>query len=81
MKVATKCRRAASFFSKHLTQTREDIGLSKNELSERAGLSQSYLVRLEQGERNPTLETLVRLAHGLEISLVDLVGGIDDVTS
>jgi len=77
MKVATKCKRAATFFSRHLTKTREAVGLSKNELSERAGLSQSYLVRLEQGQRNPTLETLVRLAHGLEIPLVELIGEID----
>jgi len=79
MKVATKCRKAAVFFSKRLTKVREEAGLSKNTLSEKAGLSQSYLVRLEQGERNPTLETLVRLAHGLEIPLSDLLGDLDRV--
>lgn len=81
MKVGTKCKRAATFFPKHLKRIREASGLSKNALSEIAGLSPSYLVRLEKGERNPTLETLIRLAHGLEISLTDLIQGIDDVTS
>ncbi|MFT6179800.1 MAG: transcriptional regulator with XRE-family HTH domain [Akkermansiaceae bacterium] len=81
MKLVIKCRKASTFFSKRLTETREKARLSKNQLSERSGLSQSYLVRLEQGERNPTLETLVRLSHGLEIPLVELVAGIDEVTS
>ncbi|MFW2384569.1 MAG: helix-turn-helix domain-containing protein, partial [Akkermansiaceae bacterium] len=51
MRVSTKCSRAAKFFPSHLTKIREEAGLSKNALSEIAGLSQSYLVLLEQGER------------------------------
>lgn len=81
MRVSTKCSRAAKFFPSHLTKIREEAGLSKNALSEIAGLSQSYLVLLEQGERNPTLETLIRLSHGLGISLVEMIGEIDSVIS
>lgn len=79
MKASTKCEKSADFFAQHLTKLREEAGLSKNALSELAGLSQSYLVLLEKGDRNPTLETLVRLAHGLGISLLELLEGIDQI--
>lgn len=40
-------------------------GLSQKELAERCGLKQSNLCRLENGNGNPSVETLEKIARGL----------------
>ena len=40
-------------------------------------LSASYLSELEHARTKPTLETLVRLAAGYGLSVVDLLAGVD----
>jgi DNA-binding XRE family transcriptional regulator len=41
---------------------RSDHGLSQRELAERLGVSQPRVVELESGEKNPQIETLVKVA-------------------
>ena len=48
-------------------------GLSLNALSARAGLSRQTVAFIEQEERNPTLETLLRMTAVLEVKLEDLI--------
>ena|SRR5580765_6485214 len=52
-----------------LKQEREMRGLSMNLLAERAGLSQQMVSYVEREMRNPTLETLLRMAAALNIDL------------
>jgi transcriptional regulator with XRE-family HTH domain len=59
------CSRVAGI----LRQEREKRGLSMNRVAERAGLSQQMVSYVERGMRNPTLETLLRIAAALEIDL------------
>lgn len=40
-------------------------GMSQKELAERSGLKQSNLCRLENGNGNPSVETLEKIARGL----------------
>lgn len=54
-------------------QTREAQGLSMLAVAERAGLSQQMVSYVERGIRKPSLETLVRIAHVLELDLVELL--------
>lgn len=56
-----------------LRQEREKQGLSMNLVAERAGLSQQMVSYVERGMRNPTLETLLRIAAALEIDLVKVL--------
>ncbi len=51
---------------------REIRGLSQRALAERAGMPYPMIARLELGQTDPRLSTLVRLAEALEIRLVDL---------
>ena len=44
-----------------------------NELATRAGLSQQMVSYVEREMRNPTLETLLRMATALEIELGTLI--------
>lgn len=47
--------------------------LSTNKLSNLAGLSQSYVRKLEKGECRPTIETVELLCHALEVTFEDFV--------
>ena len=57
----------------HLRKTR---GLTQLELSVDSGLSQSFLCDLEAGRRNPSVETLERVAMALGVSLSVLLEGV-----
>lgn len=48
---------------------RERAGLSQRELAERAGTTQSAIARLEAGGVMPTIDSLQRIAHGLDGTL------------
>src|SRR5262245_55746290 len=52
-----------------LRQERERRGLSMNTVAERAGLSQQMVSYVERQMRNPTLETLLRMAAAIETNL------------
>jgi transcriptional regulator with XRE-family HTH domain len=54
---------------------RSGRGLSLDQAARRLGVSRRSLVALEQGRGNPSLSTLLRLAEGYGIGLVDLIGG------
>ncbi|WP_415692698.1 helix-turn-helix domain-containing protein [Gardnerella vaginalis] len=48
-----------------LVMARERAGLTQAELSEKTGISQSDISRLENGSRNPTIALLNRIANAL----------------
>jgi transcriptional regulator with XRE-family HTH domain len=55
-------------FSKALKAERERQELSMNALAQKAGISQQMVSYIERGMRSPSLETLFRLSHALEIN-------------
>lgn len=48
-----------------IIDARKGAGLTQKQLSERTGISQSDISKLETGNANPSLRTLQRLANGL----------------
>lgn len=56
-----------------LREEREKRGLSMNVLAQKAGLSQSIVSLIERDLRNPTLDTLLRIAEVLEIDLGEIL--------
>jgi transcriptional regulator with XRE-family HTH domain len=48
-----------------LRQKREKLGISQEELAERAGVDRTYISILERGLKSPTLETLERICIAL----------------
>jgi SOS-response transcriptional repressor LexA len=49
--------------------------MSSSELARRADISQSYVIEIESGRKNPSLEVLSRLARALDISLSEILSG------
>jgi transcriptional regulator with XRE-family HTH domain len=49
------------------------MGLSLRDLGERAGVSAPMLSQVERGETSPTLAVASRIAHGLDLSLSQLL--------
>jgi transcriptional regulator with XRE-family HTH domain len=56
-----------------LREEREKRGLSMTVVAQRSGLSQSIISLIERDLRNPTLDTLLRIADAIEIDLGDLL--------
>lgn len=52
-----------------VSQARVSAGLTQAELSERTGISQEALSRIERGSGNPTAKTLERIAKALDKKL------------
>lgn len=57
--------------AERIRRLREEKGLSTNKLSTDAGLSQSYVRKLENGECNPTVESLSLICDALGTNIVD----------
>jgi len=57
-----------------LKRLRSQRGLTLAAVSETTGISKSTMSRLETGQRRPSLELLLPLAHAYRVPLDDLVG-------
>ena len=60
-------------FARNLRQWRLARGLSQEELSARAELSQTFLSQIENGNRNVSLDKIEKLAEVLQIDVTDLL--------
>ncbi len=52
-----------------LIEARRASGITQKELSERTGIAQGDISKLETGNANPSLRTLIRLAEGMGMQL------------
>jgi transcriptional regulator with XRE-family HTH domain len=56
-----------------LREEREKRGLSMNVVAQRSGLSHSIVSLIERDLRNPTLDTLLRIAEAIDIDLGEIL--------
>lgn len=61
-------------FGKQLQQYRERAGYSQETLAEQIECSTIFISYIERGEKSPSLDTLLKLANALNIS-IDLLFG------
>lgn len=52
-----------------IIDARKESGLTQKQLSEKTGITQADISRLESGNANPSLHTLQRLASGMNMKL------------
>lgn len=69
---ATERRAEAITFSKAVALLREQQGLSQRALSQRAGLSPSYVQKIERGDVEPSFRTFSQLATALSMSSLEI---------
>ena len=62
-----------------LKTTRKSKKISVYRLSQQSGVSETHIRDLERGDRNPSFDTLNRLAVPLGLSLSELFNESDDV--
>lgn len=60
-------------FGDRLRELRTLFNISQRELASIAGLQRTYISKLENGVKNPTLTTLGKIANSLQISVSELL--------
>jgi transcriptional regulator with XRE-family HTH domain len=63
-------------FGANVRVRREQLGISQEQLAERAGVHRTYVGSVERGERNLSLLNILRIAAALECGAADLLKGI-----
>ena len=67
----------SSGYLKNLKRLRNKKGWSQERLAREAGISYQTLIKIEQDRiKNPKLETLIKIAKALGVSLDKLVGSL-----
>ena len=65
---------------RRLRNYRQRIGLTQEELAERAGVHCTYIGQVERGEKNLTISSLEKISRSLQISISDLFEDIEEFT-
>ena len=63
-------------FGINLKEARNLKGISQEDLALSFGFDRTYISMLERGKRNPSLFTLYKIAHFLDIKVAALVANI-----
>ncbi len=58
---------------KKIMEIRKGKNISQQELALKSDLSQPFISHLEQDKRSPTINTLYKIANGLDIPLKDFL--------
>lgn len=68
----------AEIFGKRITSLRNERGLSSEELSEIISLSEKTIIKLESGQRNPTIPEVAVFGRFFNVSFDYLLGKSED---
>lgn len=69
--------RASAAFGQRMRELRAREALSQDGLAREADVHPTAIGRIERGDREPRLTTILRLAHGLGVEPGELVNGLD----
>ena len=64
--------------SANLKKLRTDGNLSLGQLSELSGVSKVMLSQIEKGESNPTINTIWKIANGLQVTYTSYIHCINE---
>jgi len=59
-------------FGKRVRALRQSMGISQEDLAERASLHRTYIGMIERGEKNITLSNIEKVATALEVTISEL---------
>lgn len=63
-------------FGERIRELRSTAGVSQEELASRCGLHRTYIGSVERGERNVSLQNIVKIARALDVDPGTLVAGL-----
>ncbi len=66
----------ADGFGRNLLRLRKLVRLSQEQLAARAGVHRTEIGLLENGRRVPRLDTIIKLAGGVEVEVAKLLAGL-----
>lgn len=69
--------RLKKVLGRRIKRRRQFLDLSQESLAERAGINRTQISLFENGERMPLTVTLVKLAAALEVSVSQLLVGVE----
>lgn len=58
---------------------RKSRGVTQTELAQTANLNRSFISEIENGHKNISIATLHKIAKALQVTMVTLVEGLDDI--
>lgn len=62
-------------FGNKIRELRNSLGISQEELADKAGLHRTYIGMIERAEKNITLINIEKIANALEVTINDLFNG------
>jgi putative transcriptional regulator len=65
-------------FGARVRELREGTGLSQERFADAIKVGRSHLWRIEHAKTNPTLQVMVKIARGLDLSLARLFETMDE---
>ena len=60
-------------YGARIKEIREKAGMTQAKLSERSGISQEHISRIENGKFTPNLSTIASIANALNLTLNELL--------
>jgi transcriptional regulator with XRE-family HTH domain len=66
-------RNVRQIFGQNLRRKREILGISQEDLAEKAGLHRTYIGSVERGERNVSIDNMERLAVAVGSTIEQLL--------
>jgi transcriptional regulator with XRE-family HTH domain len=68
-----------SIIGKRIRYYRKNVGLTQEQLAEKAGLHNTYIGQIERGEKNATIKIIYKIAVALDVPLDVLFSDIMSV--
>jgi transcriptional regulator with XRE-family HTH domain len=66
-------RNINNIFGRNVARIRKAQGISQEELADRCGIHRTYVGSIERGEKSPTLNTIAKIAKGLNVGVCELI--------
>ena len=70
-------RRVRANLGRRIHDLREAQGWSQYKFAQIVPIDRTYLIGIEKGRRNPTVDNLIMISQGLGVSLSDLCIGVE----
>ena len=73
--IERKGRELEKAIARRIRRRRQALDWTLERLAQVTGLSKGYLSQIENCEKNPPISTLIKIAHGLGVDVMVLIGG------